>query len=173
MHRLVPEFIQERFAEEETAGSFSAGVLFVDISGFTSMAEALMSYGQDGAEALAQLIKDVFDPLVQSVFEQGGFVTNLAGDAFTAVFSAKNVSPDSYARTLAAAWKIQRIVADSTQHQTPYGTFAVSVKVGMAAGEIAWGILSSTDQHRAAYYFQGPAVDGCAQAEKLARIAAY
>ena len=169
MHRLVPEFIQERFAEEETAGSFSAGVLFVDISGFTSMAEALMSYGQDGAEALAQLIKDVFDPLVQSVFEQGGFVTNLAGDAFTAVFSAKNVSPDSYARTLAAAWKIQRIVADSTQHQTPYGTFAVSVKVGMAAGEIAWGILSSTDQHRAAYYFQGPAVDGCAQAEKLAQ----
>ena len=47
MHRLVPEFIQERFAEEETAGSFSAGVLFVDISGFTSMAEALMSYGQE------------------------------------------------------------------------------------------------------------------------------
>ncbi len=128
-----------------------------------------MVHGQDGAEALAQLIKEVFDPLIQSVFEQDGFVTNLAGDAFTAVFPADDETVQAYMRTLAAAWRIQQVMAEAQQHQTPYGTFAVSVKVGVAAGEVTWGIASSADQHRAAYYFQGAAVDNCVVVEKLAQ----
>jgi class 3 adenylate cyclase len=84
MHRLVPDFIQEQYAKEKLAGSFEACALFVDISGFTPITDAIMDHGQHGAEVLANIIQEVFDPLVQSVFEQGGFVTNLAGDAFTA-----------------------------------------------------------------------------------------
>jgi hypothetical protein len=40
--------------------------------------------------------------------------------------------------------------------------------VGAAAGEVAWGIVTSKDGQRAAYYFQGTAIDGCATAEQAA-----
>ena len=38
----------------------------------------------------------------------------------------------------------------------------------MAAGEEVWGIVSSPGNDRATHYFQGPAIDDCANAEKLA-----
>ena len=39
------------------------------------------------------------------------------------------------------------------------------MKIGLAIGQVSWGILASLNGHRATYYFQGPAVDGCAEAE--------
>jgi class 3 adenylate cyclase/tetratricopeptide (TPR) repeat protein len=168
MRRLVPDFILQRYAAGETTGSFDGCALFVDISGFTPITDAIMGHGQHGAEVLANLIQDVFDPLMESVFEHGGFVTNLAGDAFTAVFPVDGKTGNEVTRGLAAAWRMQEAMATSAKHETPYGIFTVSVKVGLAAGEVAWGIVSSTDQRRAAYYFQGPAIDGCSQAQQLA-----
>jgi class 3 adenylate cyclase len=164
MYRLVPEFIQIKFAAGETAGTFQSIALFVDISGFTPLTETLMRHGQDGAEVLARITKDVLEPLIQSVFEHGGFVTGLAGDAFTALFPA-----DAHKHALAAAWRARHTMAISGQKQTAYGDFAIAVKIGMAVGHVAWGILSSDDKSRAAYYFQGPVIDGCAFSEKLAQ----
>ena len=115
MRRLVPDFVLERYAAGESAGSFGGCALFVDISGFTAITDAIMRHGQHGAEVLANLIQDVFDPLMQSVFEQGGFVTNLAGDAFTAVFPAVDDSKGEYWRTLAAARRMQEVVAGPVQ----------------------------------------------------------
>lgn len=43
-----------------------------------------------------------------------------------------------------------------------------TAKVGMAVGLASWGILESKDQQRAAYYFKGPAITGCTDAEHLA-----
>ena len=168
MRRLVPDFILQQYAAGNTTGSFTGCALFVDISGFTPITDAIMGHGQHGAEILANLIQDVFDPLMESVFEQGGLVTNLAGDAFTAVFPANGNPEDENARAFAAAWRMQQVMATSAQRETTYGAFTVSVKVGLAAGEIAWGIVSSSDNRRATYYFQGPAIDGCSRAQQLA-----
>ena len=106
----------------------------------------------------------VFDPLIQSVYERGGFVSGFAGDAFTAVF------PDSALHALAAGWTIQQHMQANTDYDTPYDRFSVSAKVGAAAGEVAWGIVTSKDGQRAAYYFQGTAIDGCATAEQAAEM---
>jgi class 3 adenylate cyclase len=168
MRRLVPNLIQEQSAAGVDSGAFDACALFVDISGFTPITDAIMGHGQHGAEVLANIIRDVFDPLVQSVFEQGGFVTNLAGDAFTAVFPTDETSNDAYFRALVAAWQMQQVMSDSGRHRTPYGDFDVSVKVGLSAGDVAWGVVSSVDKKRSAYYFQGRAIEGSAEAEKLA-----
>ena len=134
MHRLIPEFIQEQYAAGKLIGSFEACTLFVDISGFTPITDAIMGHGQHGAEVLAGIIRDVFDPLVQSIFEQGGFVTNFAGDAFTAVFPATDGPADQMNRGLAAAWRMQHMMTSSAQHQTQYGIFTLSVKVGLSYG---------------------------------------
>ena len=128
-----------------------------------------MAYGQHGAEVLANVMRTVFTPLVRTVFEQGGFVTNFAGDAFTAVFPARDNNRDlASLNALAAAWQIQIHMADNAQQITRYGPFEFSAKVGVAAGETEWGTILSSDGRQAAYYFKGSAIDGCAEAQNAA-----
>lgn len=169
MHRLVPDLILNRYAAGEQNGRFQATALFVDISGFSTITDRLMQHGQHGAEVLADVMRAVFDPLVESVYAHGGFITNLAGDAFTAVFPHGQQAENITHHALAAAWAMQQAMRATPTRATPYGAFDISAKVGLAEGEVAWGIVTAQNGQRAAYYFQGPAIDGCAAAEHLAQ----
>ena len=164
IHILVPDFILEKSASGEKSGAFRAGGLFCDISGFSTMTETLMQYGQHGTEVLAGIMRDALEPLIRAVYEQGGFIATQAGDAFTALFPVHGSKLD-FQPVLAAAWNIQQRNRLKPVHHTEYGEFAISVKVGLSEGEVSWGIVTSADGNRAAYFFQGSAVDGCAQAE--------
>jgi hypothetical protein len=53
MHNLVPHFILKQYAAGERSGRFPATALFVDISGFSAITDALMQRGQHGAEVAA------------------------------------------------------------------------------------------------------------------------
>jgi class 3 adenylate cyclase len=143
MHRLVPEFVIEQYTAGRTGGDLPAVALFVDISGFSTVTDALMVHGQHGAEVLAMLMRAVFDPLVQSVYEQNGFITTFAGDAFTAIFPLGGAQVEGHRRALAAAWHIQERMAAVAEQATPYGTFSVAAKVGLAVGDVYWGIVSA------------------------------
>ena len=103
MHNLVPDFIIEKFARGQYRGEFQAASLFVDISGFTTITDALMAHGPYGAEVLATIMRRVFGPLIQDVFEQNGIIANFAGDAFTALFPV-NQGDQDLLRALAAGW---------------------------------------------------------------------
>ncbi|MCB0240049.1 MAG: hypothetical protein KDH08_15700, partial [Anaerolineae bacterium] len=70
---------------------------------------------------------------------------------------------------LAAAARIQTIRKSHTDHESPYGSFAIGVKIGLAAGPVEWCIVRATDDRRAMYYFRGPAIDACAEAEHQAK----
>jgi predicted ATPase/class 3 adenylate cyclase len=164
MHQFVPHFILNRFAAGQTRGGFPAAGLFVDISGFSTITDSLMVHGQHGAEVLAGVMRKAFTPLFLSVHEQGGFIATRAGDAFTALFPQED-DPLAPQRALAAATSIQTRLTAQSRQATPYGEYTIYVKVGLALGEVSWGTVSSKDGRRATYYFQGPAVDGCAAAE--------
>ncbi len=168
MYRLIPHFIQENYTRGIYRGEFHAAGLFLDVSGFSAMTEELMRHGTQGAETLAQVMQAVFDPLAVKVYAHGGMIINMAGDAFTAMFpatQAEDGADEACLQALAAAWSMQQQIASLQQQETPFGIFSIRVKIGLAIGEISWGILTSMDGHRAVYYFQGPAVDGCAEAE--------
>ncbi|WP_420644864.1 tetratricopeptide repeat protein [Candidatus Leptofilum sp.] len=168
MHNLVPQFILERLEQEKQRGSFTAVGLFVDVSGFTQLMETLMQHGQHGAEVMASVMLGIFEPLVKVVFEQGGFVGNFAGDAFTAYFpiAAPPAEKPVAQQAITAAWQARQHLWQNPTSHTPYGEFHMSAKFGLALGEVQWGILSDESQERAAFYFRGTAVDGCALAEK-------
>ncbi len=168
MHRLVPDFILKNYASGSMSGSFSAAGLFVDISGFSTMTDLLMTHGQHGAEVLAGVIRSAFAPLIQAVYEQGGMIISQAGDAFTAVFPEQESKASPALRVLAAAAIIQQRAAERALFTSPYGDFNISVKVGAGLGEVRWGIIPSANDRRAAYYFQGSAIDGCSEAEHSA-----
>jgi class 3 adenylate cyclase/tetratricopeptide (TPR) repeat protein len=168
IHRLVPSFILENHAAGRNRGSFPAVGLFVDISGFSTLTDVLMTHGQHGAEVLAGVMRAVMAPLIDTVFEHGGFIATQAGDAFTALFRLDELE-QAPRRAVAAAWQIQQHIAARPTHATPYGEYSISAKAGLALGTTAWGIASAPDGRRAAYFFQGTAIDRCAEAEHEAR----
>ncbi len=169
MHQLVPEFILENMRRNRLQGFVTGSALFIDISGFTKVTEALLAHGQYGAEVLADIMRTIFTPLVQSVYEQGGFVTGFAGDAITAVFPHLDYQANHAQRALAAAVRMQEHMAANREQVTRLGTFPFSAKVGLAAGQTTWGILSDPQERRATYYFKGEPIDASSAAEQLAQ----
>jgi tetratricopeptide (TPR) repeat protein len=159
MKNLIPHFIAEKYAQKEFAGQFQAVSMFLDISGFTPMTEALMKHGKEGAEILSQIINTVFEPVIAAVYQAEGFISTFAGDAFTAIF------PNSDKADLAVmgALEIKHVFQKIGKQETKYGEFELFVKLGLSYGIVEWEILG-TEKHKA-YSFRGEAIDGCARSE--------
>ncbi|MCB0566772.1 MAG: hypothetical protein KDD01_20580, partial [Phaeodactylibacter sp.] len=68
MKNLIPHFIQEQYLDGNTHGRIEAYTLFFDLSGFTTLTEALMRQGTRGAEQLSNVLNDIFEPLVRMVY---------------------------------------------------------------------------------------------------------
>ena len=174
-HHLVSPFILCQREAGISAGRLDGVALFVDIAGFSTITSKLMEEGQNGAEALAVLMRAIYEPLVDAVYAQGGFITFFAGDAFTALFPTEGtpwqleppIAPPKQ-RALAAAWAIRAHMVENSRIETPYASFDLGVKLGMAAGAVDWGIIAAEDEARAAAYFRGPSIDASAAAEKFA-----
>jgi hypothetical protein len=67
--------------------------------------QALMTHGREGSEALAVIMRRVFDPLIEHVEEFGGFVAGFEGDAFHALFPAPAGDlREAARRAVAAGW---------------------------------------------------------------------
>ena len=168
MHRIIPEVIIENHRAGRHQGSFEAASMFLDISGFSVMTDALMGQGRDGAEVLAVMMRAVFDPLVEAIFGQGGMIVGYAGDSINALFPMDADEASAARRALAAAHSIQRGLAAKPIFETPFGTFRISAKVGLGIGSVSWAILRSRTGDKAVYYFRGTAVEQAARAEHQA-----
>ncbi|MCI0709530.1 MAG: AAA family ATPase [Chloroflexi bacterium] len=170
----MPRFILENHANHQLSGHFEAVSLFVDISGFSSVTNTLKQFGNEAAEAMSDVMDAIFEPLVTAVYEQGGFITTFAGDAFTALFPIPKIGDKglAYLQALAAASEIQSYIRTNPTQKTPYGAFAFTVKSGIASGSVQWGILSPDEGNsdiKSAYFFNGTAVEDAAGAEHYAQ----
>ncbi len=141
MRNLIPHFIQEEYQQENYEGNFEALTMFVDVSGFTPMTQALMKEGHEGAEILAFILNDVFDRMVNAVYAHGGFISVFAGDAFTAIFPLNpELTPDAtFAwHVLACGDRVQAIFRRHGLQKTHSENFACKSKsefrVGMSTG---------------------------------------
>lgn len=168
MHRVVPELIVSNYRAGRFGGEFTSVGMFLDLSGFSRMTDTLMQHGQHGAEVLAGLMHGVFDPLVRSIFGYGGKIVSFAGDGIMALYPVEQDKTQTALRALASAWVIQQELLRDPGRTTVYGTFPLSVKIGITVGSTDWRILRSEDGSQATYYFRGSAVDGSADAEHRA-----
>ncbi|AHC13981.1 tetratricopeptide repeat protein [Salinispira pacifica] len=166
MH-IIPRFIVHQDLQENRRGTFPGAVIFLDISGFTAMTEALMVHGKAGAEQLSGIINSVFAPLLDIVYAHGGFVSTFAGDAFTVVFESKDQDGGVEKSAAACAGELSAYFYHNPLHTTPWGEFQLKVKIGIGGGEIQWRIF--TGDGGKGYLFRGPALDQAAAAEKLCR----
>jgi predicted ATPase/class 3 adenylate cyclase len=165
MVNLIPHFIAEKLEKKELSGSFQAYTLFLDISGFTKMTEALMEKGKKGAESLSKIINSVFDPVLKDLYAAGGFVSTFAGDAFTALIplDETNSVNVSSAKLLDLVKILMSHFSHNPIHKTLWGDFLLEAKIGLAKGRVDWGIMKYAN-HKS-YFFSGEAIDFAALAE--------
>ncbi len=163
---LIPPFIEDHYLRKEFAGSFEAVCLFVDISGFTQMTDALMLHGREGTEELSNILRYLFEPTVQTIYAYGGFVTTYAGDAFTALFIIEESPQQTAERAFRAALNIHQFYTENNQYESRFGSFTFGAKIGLGVGHVDWGIIGTAEKK--SYYFRGQAVDDSAHAEHYA-----
>jgi GGDEF domain-containing protein len=158
MINVIPRFVSAMLRDGQAYGRIDGSAVFVDITGFTSITERLMSHGKDGAEVLSGIINRVFGPPISRIHESGGFLASFGGDSFSVVLPGRRGED---AQGLAGS--IVRSIARRSRQKTRLGSFDISVKTGISEGGIEWGILGFPGQR--AYYFRGgPIFESAARA---------
>jgi adenylate cyclase len=106
--------------------------LFVDISGFTALTEALARElgPQRGAEQLTVYLNRVYDALISVLHAYSGSTIGFSGDAMTCWFDG-----DDGRRATASALAMQQVMQQFAAVPNPSGgTISLAVKVAVAAG---------------------------------------
>lgn len=158
--RCVPHFIYENYLSGNFNGTLIGTALFLDIVGFTSLTEKLMSSGKEGAEILSDLLARLLSNVINEIHQSEGFVSHFTGDAVTAIFP----EPVPAMNACKVAWNIQKSAARNKSLKTRFGEFSLAFKIGICFGSIHWGIFGKN--RRKGYYFRGDAILGAASAER-------
>jgi adenylate cyclase len=101
-----PNLVELLAARDEPLGAVrrqTVAVLFVDIVGFTQMAEEM------APEAVVTMLREFHERMTAQIFACGGTVEKYIGDEIFAVFSLPNASPDDAANALRCA---DRMIAE-------------------------------------------------------------
>jgi len=116
-----------------------ATVVFADIVGFTSLAEAL------DPESVKELVDRCFERLAADVTSFGGKVDKIVGDAIVALFGAPIAHEDDPERAVRAALRMQATVAAYADEADA----AVRVRIGVNTGEVLVGSLRAGGEYTA------------------------
>ena len=149
MINLIPQYIVKNNKEKRLEGHLEAVTMFIDISGFTTMTQSLMKNGDEGAEILTEIINRIFTPSIDIIYQNKGFISTFAGDAFTSIFPNDRVDVDS---AIYAAVEIQKIFQQIGIQKTRFGIFELQIKIGLSLGEVEWKIIQTADMN--SYYFK-------------------
>ena len=138
-----------------------AAVLFADIKGFTSLAEAL------DAEATMGLLRDFHGRMAGVVFEHGGTLDKFIGDGLMATFGTAEAAPDDAARALACGRAMLASVAAWNRERTAAGAPPLAVGVGIHYGMVTIGDIGGAMRFEFAVI--GDTVNVASRLERLTR----
>ncbi|MEM7028631.1 MAG: adenylate/guanylate cyclase domain-containing protein [Chloroflexota bacterium] len=114
---------------------FQGAVLFVDIKGFTDLAEALAKQSIAGAEELSYLLNVYIEELVDLITLHGGDIVKFAGDALVGLWVSGTTDDDLVTITHRAA-QCGLLIQAMLHDQKPLEMIRLSLRVGIGAGEV-------------------------------------
>ncbi|HJT80267.1 MAG TPA: adenylate/guanylate cyclase domain-containing protein, partial [Chthoniobacterales bacterium] len=129
-------------------------ILFVDVSGFTALAEKL------DPEEVRSVINSCFDALVPVVQKYGGTIDKFIGDEIMALFGAPAAHENDPERALRAALEMMNSISSFNQQ---HGT-TLSLHIGVNTGPVVTGAIGS--KGRKDYSVMGDAVNLAARLEE-------
>ena len=164
-HRVIRDlfgkFVPERVAAamlHSPSGlapqSCEATILFVDLAGFTTLAESV------GPARIVDILNAYFSELVTIIEAHDGIVTQFQGDAILAVFNVPRPVPGHPRRATDAAREIIEAVAGKT-----FAGQQLRCRIGISTGAVIAGNVGAAG--RMNYTVHGDAVNLAARLEQL------
>jgi adenylate cyclase len=159
-----PNIVEMLAAQDEPLGAVrrqTVAVLFVDIVGFTRMAEAM------SPEAVVTLLRQFHERMTAQIFACGGTVEKYIGDAILAVFGVPTPTGDDAANALICAemmlealdrWDVERI----RDGETP-----LAIGIGLNYGPAVLGDVGS--EHSMSFTVIGDTVNTASRLQGLTR----
>ncbi len=112
--------------------SVDASLCFVDISGFTNLAERLARRGRIGAEELTEVLNRVFATMLALAYERTGSLVKFGGDALLLLFRGD----DHAGQAASAAVEMRAALREAATIPTSVGTVPLRMSVGIHSGEV-------------------------------------
>jgi adenylate cyclase len=139
-----------------------AAALFVDLRGFTTMAQKLAPV------ELMRLLGEYQGRVVPLIQKHGGSIDKFMGDGILASFGAVHRSQTYAADAISAIVAIVHALEDWRQQRRADNLPAPDFSIGVASGEVLFGIVG--DKTRLEYTVIGSAVNIAAKLEKHTRV---
>lgn len=136
-------------------------VLFVDIEGYSGLAEKLQP------EVLAGLTNQVLEVLTRVIHQTHGTLDKYMGDALMAFWGAPLDCPDHADRALDAALRMIQEIDKLNAQRCAHGLFAIRVRIGINTGEATVGDMGTG--FRRAYTAIGDVVNTAARLQAKAK----
>lgn len=136
-------------------------VMFMDIRGFTSIAETLTP------AQLSELMTQVLSPVTRIIHEHGGTIDKYMGDAVMAFWGAPLAQADHAERAVCTAQAIRNALKPLNHQLQEKGFPAIRVGIGINSGTMAVGNMGS--DFRVSYTVIGDAVNIASRLEGLTK----
>ena len=136
-------------------------VLFVDIVGFTRMAEAM------SPEAVVALLRQFHERMAQQIFDCGGTVEKYIGDEIFAVFGLPAPSPHDALNALRCAAGMLRELAAWNAERAAAGEPPLGIGIGLNYGPAVMGDVGS--EQTLAFTVIGDTVNVASRLQSLTR----
>jgi class 3 adenylate cyclase len=150
-----PDF-ENRLLASETV---EATVVFLDICGFTSLAETLEPTD------VVSLLNTYFDLIVKEVIAQGGYVDKFMGDAVMAVFCGEH----HLDRAIDAALSARTALREGAAPLPPGCNYRPEVSIGVNTGEVVSGNIGSASLKQLDYNVIGDVVNTSQRLQSAAK----
>ena len=139
----------------------TVAVLFVDIIGFTRMAECMPP------ETVVAMLREFHDRMTAQIFAYGGTVEKYIGDAIFAVFGLPNAAPDDAGNALCCAVKMIAALDDWNQEPSRTSEPPLAIGIGLNFGPAVIGDVGS--QHSLSFTVIGDTVNTASRLQMLTR----
>ncbi len=142
---VSPQLMQEILAgrlTDDLAGSLrTVCVMFADVHGFTRMCESTPP--QD----VLRLLNRYFERVTHAIHAEGGTLNSIMGDGVMAIFGAPKSLENPSVPAFAAARRILAMLPELNAELAAEGKAALSVGIGLNAGEAVVGHVGSKTRH--------------------------
>jgi adenylate cyclase len=116
-------------------------VIFADIRGFTSMAEA------DSPQETVAMLNTFFGAMANVIFKYEGNLDKFIGDCVMATWGPPITHPDDAARSLKCALEMLDAINEMNALRESQGKKPLEVGIGVNTGQAVVGYIGSSDRH--------------------------
>ena len=159
-----PNIVDMLAAQDEPLGAVrrqTVAVLFVDIVGFTRMAEAM------SPEAVVTMLRQFHERMTAQIFACGGTVEKYIGDEIFAVFGVPNGSDNDAGNALICADKMLDALDRWNAERTREGETPLAIGIGLNYGPAVFGDVGS--EHSMSFTVIGDTVNTASRLQGLTR----